>query len=205
MDDTRLAQQLQFILEVDRLKRVVRQTLLTDGSRRENSAEHSWHLALMAMVLAEHADQRVDVARVIRLVLVHDLVEIDAGDTFAYDARGVLDQHEREQVAADRLFGLLPADQAVEFRALWDEFEARESAEARLAAALDRLQPLLHNMQTQGGTWREHGITRDRVEWRASPIGEASQKLGAYVRALLDRAATDGILEPAPGLDQAPQ
>lgn len=194
MSDRRLDRQIRFILEVDRLKRITRQTLLTDGSRRENSAEHSWHLALMAMVLAEHADQPVDVGRVIRLVLVHDLVEIDAGDTFAYDAQRVLDQAAREALAAERIFGRLPADQAAAFRALWDEFEARATPESRLAAALDRLQPLLHNMQTGGGTWREHGITRDRVEWRSAPIGDASRELGAYVRSLLDQAVAEGIL-----------
>lgn len=194
MSDRRLDRQIRFILEVDRLKRITRQTLLTDGSRRENSAEHSWHLALMAMVLAEHADQPVDVGRVIRLVLVHDLVEIDAGDTFAYDAQRVLDQAAREALAAERIFGRLPVDQAAAFRALWDEFEARATPESRLAAALDRLQPLLHNMQTGGGTWREHGITRDRVEWRSAPIGDASRELGAYVRSLLDQAVAEGIL-----------
>jgi putative hydrolase of HD superfamily len=196
MTDRRLDQQVRFILEVDRLKRVSRQTLLTDGSRRENSAEHSWHLALMAIILAEYADQPLDVGRVIRMVLVHDLVEIDAGDTFAYDVQRLLDQAAREAPAAERIFGLLPADQAAEFHALWDEFEARQTPEARFAAALDRLQPLLHNMQTNGGTWREHAITRDRVDWRSAPIADASRELGAYVRALLDRAVAEGILTP---------
>ena len=123
-NNARLAQQLAFIIEIDRLKNVIRRAPLIDGSRRENSAEHSWHLALMAMVLAEHVDEPVDVGRTIRLVLVHDIIEIDAGDTFAYDLTGYLDKAEREEVAATRIFGLLPGDQAAEFRALWDEFEA---------------------------------------------------------------------------------
>ena len=143
----RFEQQLRFIVEIDRLKNVLRRTLLTDASRRENSAEHSWHIALMAPLLAEHACEPVNVERVMRMLLVHDIVEIDAGDTFAYDANGNADKAERERRAADRLYGLLPDDQARELRAAWEEFEAAESAEARFAHALDRLQPLLQNLQ----------------------------------------------------------
>src|SRR6056297_294642 len=161
MDWQRLEQQVAFILEIDRLKTIYRRTYLTDTSRFENSAEHSWHIAVMAMLLAEHANTlEVDQLRVIKMLLIHDLVEIDAGDTFAYDTAAHADKAAREQAAADRLFGLLPADQAAEFRALWDEFESRQTPEAKFAGALDRLQPLLHNLYTHGRSWREHGVRK---------------------------------------------
>jgi putative hydrolase of HD superfamily len=194
MYEDRLAQQLAFVIELDKLKQILRQTLLTDGSRRENSAEHSWHLALMAIVLAEHADEPIEVGRVIKMVLVHDIVEIDAGDTFAYDTLGAIDQAEREARAADRVFGMLPADQAAEVRALWDEFERRETPEARFAVALDRLQPLLHNYHTAGGTWRRHGVTLEMVEARCGPIEGGSQALWCYARAMLDDAVAAGMI-----------
>jgi putative hydrolase of HD superfamily len=194
VESERLAQQIAFILELDRLKTVLRQTLLTDGSRRENSAEHSWHLALMAIVLAEHADTPLDVGRVVAMLLIHDVVEIDAGDTFCYDAAGVLDQEERERLAADRLFGLLPSDQAAAMRGLWDEFEARQTPEARFAAAMDRMQPLLHNLQTGGGTWQIHGIALDQVLARTCPIGAGSTRLWAYAQDLLAQAVSSGML-----------
>jgi putative hydrolase of HD superfamily len=194
VETDRLSQQIAFIIEMDRLKGILRQTLLTDSSRRENSAEHSWHLALMAMVLAEHADVPIDVARVVAMLLVHDVVEIDAGDTFCYDTTGVLDQAERERQAADRLFGLLPAEQGIALRALWEEFDARETPDARFAAAMDRLQPLLHNLQTGGGTWRIHGIRLDQVIARTMPIAAGSSRLWAHVRELLDGAVAAGML-----------
>ncbi len=171
--EVRLTSQLAFLIEIDRLKGVVRQTSLCDGSRRENSAEHSWHLAMMAAVMAEHAGSGVDVARVVKMVLVHDLVEIDAGDTFAYDTAGYVGKDERERAAANRIFGMLPADQTAELRALWDEFEAGESAEARFANALDRLQPLLANHHSKGGSWRAHGVSRAQVLKRMAPIERA--------------------------------
>src|SRR5690554_5148412 len=139
---------MEFILEIDKLKQIYRQTLVTDGSRRENDAEHSWHLALMAMVLAEHAAQLVDLLRVIKMVLIHDLVEIDAGDTFCYDGPAHNDKEEREYQAAQRLFSMLPEDQEQEFWQLWREFEAVETADAKFANALDRLQPMLNNTVT---------------------------------------------------------
>jgi putative hydrolase of HD superfamily len=192
--EDRLTRQIAFIVELDKLKHVLRQTTLTDSSRQENSAEHSWHLALMATLLAEYADQPVDVGRVIKMVLLHDVVEIDAGDTFCYDAQGVLDQAAREQRAADRLFGLLPEDQQQEFLALWQEFEARATAEARFAAALDRLQPLLQNLHTQGGTWARHGITLAQVKKRMAPVPEISTSLGEYMTAALDEAVSRGYI-----------
>ena len=171
--EARLTRQLSFLIEIDRLKNVIRQTSLCDGSRRENSAEHSWHLAMMALVMAEHAEAEIDVALVMKMLIVHDLVEIDAGDTFAYDAAGYVGKDERERAAAERLFGLLPSDQAPELRALWDEFEAGESAEARYANALDRLQPLLANHHSRGGSWRAHGVSRAQVIRRMAPIERA--------------------------------
>ncbi len=194
-NNARLAQQLAFIVEIDRLKGIIRRAPLIDGSRRENSAEHSWHLALMAMVLAEHIDEPVDVGRTIRLVLVHDIIEIDAGDTFAYDLTGYVDKAEREERAAGRIFGLLPGDQAAEFRALWDEFEAHQTAEARFANALDRLMPLLHNYLNEGGVWRENGIGADRVRQRMAPVGEVSAELGDLVEAFVMAAVERGYIE----------
>lgn len=172
-----LAAQLEFLLEADRLKGIERMTRLIDGSRRENTAEHSWHLALFALVLHEHADEPVDLLRVITMLVVHDLVEIDAGDTFAYDTAGYEDKEAREQAAADRIFGLLPAEQAAELRAAWEEFEARATPEARFANAVDRLQPVLLNHARGGGPWQEHGITMERVLLRNEPIGDGSTVL----------------------------
>lgn len=192
----RLERQLRFALEADALKRVLRQTRTTGERRRENSAEHSWHLALLAVLLAEHAAPEVDVSRVIRMVLVHDLVEIDAGDTFAYDALANLDRAAREQRAAERLFGLLPPGQAAELRALWEEFEAGASADARFAAALDRLQPLLQNAHTDGGTWAEHGLSRAQVLERMRPIERALPAAWPTVLRLLDAAVAAGQLRP---------
>ena len=187
----RLARQLYFILELDKLKSVYRRTYLIDGTRSENSAEHSWHLALMAMVLAEHANEPLDVGKVIRMVLIHDIVEIDAGDTYIYDAQD--DKAEREQRAADRIFGLLPEDQAQEFRDLWEEFEARQTAEARFASALDRFIPQLHNFHTQGRSWKEHGITSERVLLRNVEISHGSNTLWEWTQMLIERAEAEGF------------
>ena len=182
MSDERLKRQIRFLVELDALKRVERRSYLADGSRLENSAEHSWHVAMLALVLAEHADEPLDVGKVIRMMLVHDIVEIDAGDTFRYDDASKQDAPERERRAADRLFGLLPADQGRELRDLWEEFEAGESSEARFAAAVDRLMPLLQGHATRGRTWREHGITEDRVLERNRPIAAASKRLWELAR-----------------------
>jgi len=194
MSENRLAAQLRFIVEADRLKTVLRRTWLTDGSRRENSAEHSWHLALMAVLLSDHAPAGSDLSRVVRMLLVHDVVEIDAGDTFAYDAGANRDRAAREQAAADRLFGLLPPDQAVELRSLWDEFEAGETPDARFALALDRLQPLLQNVHSDGGTWRTHGVTREQVLERMRPIEAVSAEVWRYVEGVIDRVWAVGWL-----------
>ncbi|NJM69741.1 MAG: HD domain-containing protein [Scytonema sp. RU_4_4] len=195
MQISRLTQQIQFIIEIDKLKQILRQTLLTDGSRQENSAEHSWHLAIMAVVLAEYAPEEVVLLRAIKMLLIHDLVEIDAGDTFCYDLQGNESKAQREAQAALRLFGLLPADQASELRLLWEEFEARETPTAKFAAALDRIQPLLHNQQTQGGTWRIHGITRDQVMKRVAPVETGAPQLWLFVQQLIEDCITAGYLK----------
>ena len=196
MTSERLRGQIEFVREIDKLKTVLRRTTLMDGSRSENSAEHSWHLALMALVLSEHSAEQVDLLRVLKMLLVHDLVEIDAGDTFCYDEEAHLDKLEREQRAAERIFRLLPADLSTELRELWDEFEDKVSAEARFATALDRLQPMLHNLSTGGGSWQEHGITRRRVEERNRVIEDGAPDLWAMARAMLDEAEARGWIDP---------
>lgn len=194
----RLARQIAFIAECDKLKEIFRQTLNSQSRRRENDAEHSWALCLCVIVLAEHANiPNLDVLRVLKLGLIHDLVEIDAGDTFAYDTAAVASQHEREVRAAERIFGLLPEDQAKEFRALWDEFEARETPEARFAHACDRFQPMLLNTRTEGGSWRTHGVTHDRAQVRGAPVAEGSKVLWEAIEELLREAVSAGHLAPA--------
>lgn len=195
MTISRLTQQIQFIIEIDQLKQVLRQTLLNDGSRRENSAEHSWHLAMMVIVLAEYAPQGVTLLSAIKMVLVHDLVEIDAGDTFCYDVQGNESKAQREAQAALRLFGLLPAEQASELRSLWEEFEAQETPTAKFAAALDRIQPLLHNQQNRGGTWLIHGITRDQVMKRMAPVETGAPELWLFVQQVIEDCVAAGYLK----------
>jgi putative hydrolase of HD superfamily len=191
----RLAQQIRFIIEADKLKEVFRQTLLTQSRRQENDAEHSWHLCLMVIVLAEHANvPSIDILRVLKMLLIHDIVEIDAGDTFAYDTARMADQHEREARAADRLFGLLPADQTAEFRALWDEFEARATPEAKFAAAVDRFQPMLQNCLTEGAAWRQHGVTSDRVIARNRHIADGAAAVWAHAAQMIADAVKAGHL-----------
>jgi putative hydrolase of HD superfamily len=191
----RLDQQLSFIFEIDKLKSVIRQTLLIDMSRRENTAEHSWHLAMMATLLTEYAKEPVDVLHVIKMLLVHDIVEVDAGDTFAYDTAGYVDKDEREQKAAERIFGLLPSEQGQELRALWEEFEARQTPESKYANALDRLQPLLHNSRTQGGTWRIHKVTKDKVIKRMEPIKNGMPEIYTIVESIIEEACAAGWIQ----------
>lgn len=191
-----LDEQLAFILEAEGLKQIFRQTLLPGDYRAENDAEHSWHLSLMAVLLSEHAcEPSLDLLRVLKMLLIHDIVEIDAGDTFAYDEAANADKEQREQAAADRLFNLLPSPQDTDMRALWDEFEARQTPEARYAAALDRFQPLLLNFHTQGAAWRRHGVKKAQVIARNEHIGEGAPALWEYARKLIDEAVTRGYLE----------
>ncbi|MCM3885677.1 HD domain-containing protein [Frankia sp. R82] len=194
--DARLARQIAFLLEIDKLKTVLRRSNLIDLSRRENDAEHSWHLAMLAVVLGEYAAADVDHARVLRMLLVHDLVEIYAGDTFVYDASALAEQEQRENSAADRLFPQLPADQGAQLRALWEEFEQRRTADARFARALDRVQPLLLNFYTGGSTWRPHGVCHADVLAHRDVIEQGSPALWAYVEVMLDAAVRRGYLLP---------
>lgn len=194
MVDSRLAQQLAFIIEIDKLKSVLRQTRLINDSRQENSAEHSWHLAVMAALLGEYAEPETDIGRVVKMVLVHDIVEIDAGDAFAYDPAANVGKEEREEQAAQRLFGMLPNEQRDEMLGLWHEFEAQNTAESRFANALDRLQPLLMNYTIGGGTWKKAGVTLDKVRLRMAPIGKASKALGDYVELILEDSVAKGFL-----------
>ncbi len=193
-EDKRLASQLDFLIEMDKLKSIQRHSLLVNGSRAENSAEHSWHLAVMAMILSEYAGEAVDAGHVVRMLLVHDIIEIDAGDTFAYDIQANLGKAQRERLAADRLFGLLPEDQAIELRALWEEFEARETGEARFAHAMDRLMPLLHNYLNEGATWVKNGVTLEQVRRRTAAIPDSSETLGRFVEAILAASLERGYI-----------
>jgi putative hydrolase of HD superfamily len=195
----RLAHQLRFVRELDKLKGVLRRTSLIDRSRRENSAEHSWHLAMMALALGEYAPPGTDVARAVELLLVHDVVEIDADDTFAFDVAGNLDKLDRETAAAERIFGLLPADAAREFRARWDEFEANETQEARFANALDRFQALVQNDAAgDGGTWRAYGVSREAVLRRMAPIEAGAPGLWPAALQAIERATEAGHVRDEP-------
>jgi len=181
----RLRRQIEFILEVDRLKEVYRQSYILHADRHENSAEHSWHLAIAALLLSEYASQPMDTSRVIQMALVHDLVEIDAGDTFIYDIAGNLEKAAKEEKAAERIFGLLPSDQQDKWRELWREFERRETVEAKFANALDRLLPVLHNYFTNGRSWREHGISREQALQKNAAIAEGSETIWNLVKTLI--------------------
>lgn len=194
MPEDRIARQIAFLVEADKLKNILRQTPLVDASRQENSAEHSWHLVLAAIVMREHVTEDCDLLRALELLAIHDLVEIDAGDTFAYDADGIKTKALREEAAAERIFGLLPQEQAARFRALWEEFEAHETAEARFANALDRLQPLLQNSSSGGGSWRTHDLTREQVLTRMAPIESTLPRLWPTVQKIVDSACASGLL-----------
>ncbi|HOC06205.1 MAG TPA: HD domain-containing protein [Bacillota bacterium] len=191
----RLHQQVEFLLEIDKLKTIFRRTRLLHADRFENDAEHSWHLALAAMVLAEYANEETDMGKVIAMVLVHDLVEIYAGDTYCYDEEGARDKKQREEAAADRIFGLLPKEQGEKMRALWEEFEGGQTPEARFANAVDRFQPVLFNLRTGGRSWEENGITRKQVDARVAPIALGSKRLWQYINQRLDEAVDQGILQ----------
>lgn len=183
----RLEQQLQFILEIDKVKKIIRQTPLSDASRKENDAEHSWHIALMAYLLQEYAQEPVEVSKVMLMVLIHDLVEIDAGDTYAYDEEGAKTKDERERKAADRIFGLLPEDQGVYLKALWEEFEAYETAEAKYAHMLDNFQPLLLNDAAGGISWTEHQVKKSQIYKRNEKVEETSATIWKCMQDKIDK------------------
>jgi len=184
----RLLSQIRFIKEIDKLKSVFRQTPLLDGSRMENDAEHSWHLAMIAIVLAEYAPEEARILRILKMLLVHDLVEIDAGDTMIYDDAATAGQQARELEAAERIFAILPQGQEAELRTLWDEFETGETVDARFAKAIDRLQPLLHNHQTEGVIWLKHGISRNQVVDKNIAIAQGAPELWPFAQALINDA-----------------
>ena len=196
--DDRLRQQIEFLIEIDRLKHVLRRAYLPGTDRNENTAEHSWHLAVAVLVLAEYAAEPVDLARVARMALIHDIVEIDAGDTFFFDPVGGLDKAEREELAAARLFGLLPPDQAADFRAVWEEFEARRTPEARFASALDRFMPVIHNYLTEGRAWRQNGVRPEQVLAMTERIDPGAPVIAAAARALVAEAVAAGYFDPLP-------
>lgn len=192
---TRLEQQLQFILEMDKEKTIERQTYLADASRKENDAEHAWHLAMMCMVLKEYANEEIDVFRTMCMVLIHDVVEIEAGDTYAYDSEGKVTQKEREKKAAEHLFGLLPEDQKTEMRGLFEEFETMETPEARFARTLDKVQPLLLNDASGGKSWREHDVAAGQVFRRNERTHEGSEVLWKYAKSLIEKHVEKGNLK----------
>jgi putative hydrolase of HD superfamily len=194
MAEDRLARQIAFLIEADKLKNVLRRTPLTDGSRLENSAEHSWHLVLAAVTLSEYMPADLDLLRALEMLAVHDLVEIDAGDTFAYDAAGHESKAAREQAAAARIFGLLPLGQEKRFRGLWEEFEANASLESRFANALDRLQPLLQNAASGGGSWSSHNVSREQVLRRMAPIESAMPTLWPMVLEIIETFCASGVI-----------
>ena len=181
---------------MDKIKKITRQTYLSDGSRKENDAEHSWHLALMAFVFADYANEKIDVLKTMKMVLLHDVIEIDAGDTYAYDTEGNKTKRERELKAADRIFGLLPDAQRMEYRGLWDEFEAMKTAEAKFANMLDKVQPLLLNNASDGKSSVEHGVKESQVLARNSRTHEGSEELWAYAKSLIEENVKKGRLQP---------
>jgi putative hydrolase of HD superfamily len=200
MNEERLDRQIQFITEIDKLKAVNRRSYILGGERLENTAEHSWHIVVLAMVLAEYANRPVDLLRVLEMLAVHDLVEIDAGDTFCYDEEGKMSKAQRETQAAKRIFGLLPEDQRDEFNALWREFEECRTAEAQFANAMDRTMPLLHNFNAQGRPWQEHDIHSDQVHERIAPIEDGAQPLWEYARKVVEDSIEKGYLSSAEGV-----
>ena len=195
MSPENLLKQISFIKEIDKIKYIQRKTKLFNSDRPENDAEHSWHLAMMAIVLAEHADTPVDVLKVVKMVLIHDIVEIDAGDTFIYDNEKSHSNTDNERIAAQRIFGLLPQDQAHELIAIWEEFEAGLSNEAKFAKAMDRLEPLLQNTSNNGGTWKEFDVDYSKVYEKKKVVKEGSTTLWNYAENLLNENVAKGILK----------
>lgn len=192
----RLKKQMEFLMEVDKLKQITRQSYLADGSRKENDAEHSWHLAMMCVLLREHANEDFDVLKTVAMVLIHDIVEIDAGDTYAYDEKGSQSKAEREQKAADRLFGILPKDQGEYFMGLWREFEECRTPEARFASAMDRFQPMSLNSASEGKSWKEHEVAVSQVLKRNARMEEGSSTLWNYAKEnFLKKGIENGTLK----------
>ncbi len=188
----KLERQMRFLLELDKQKEIGRQTYLADGSRKEGDAEHAWHMAVMAFLLADYANEPIDVLKAVKMALMHDVVEIDAGDTYAYDTKGNQTKRDREQEAADRIYGMLPEEQAREYRALWEEFEAMETPEARFVNTLDKVQPVLLNDASGGKSWREHGVRKSQVMERNAKTHEGSAILWDYIRNIIEENTKKG-------------
>jgi len=195
MQPDHLSKQISFIKEIDKIKYIQRKTKLFNSDRTENDAEHSWHLAMMTIVLAEHSDTPIDVLRVLKMVLIHDIVEIDAGDTFMYDTEKSHTNTDNEQLAAIRIFGLLPKEQADELIAIWEEFETGETNEAKFAKSMDRFEPLLQNASNNGGTWKEFDVDYSKVYEKKKVIEEGSTSLWKYAENLLNESVEKGILK----------
>ena len=196
LDNKRLLKQIEFITEIDKLKQIFRQNVVIGTKRNENDAEHSWHLAIMAILLSEYStDKNIDVLKVVKMALIHDLVEIDAGDTFCYDEKGYEDKEERERKAAERLFNILPSDQAKEIWDLWREFEELHTTEARFAACMDRLQPLILNYSTNGHTWQKPGVTSSKVLKRNGLLEENAPELWELVKEVVEDSISKGFLQ----------
>ena len=194
-EQERFSKQMEFIVEIDKLKHIERQSALCDGTRQENDTEHSWHIALMAVLLSEYANSiDIDLLKVVKMLLIHDLVEIDAGDTFAYDLVGNSDKKQRERVAAKRIFGILPEDQNKELLSLWEEFESRATPEARFASALDKLQPLILSYNNKGWSWKKHGVVSNQIFESKKDITKGSENLWEYAKSLIQKSIDAGFL-----------
>ncbi|WP_422486142.1 HD domain-containing protein [Gudongella sp. DL1XJH-153] len=194
MDD-RIIKDIEFIVELDRMKTILRQTNLITEDRREDDAQHSWHIAVMSMVLSDYSNEEIDVNKVIKMLLIHDLVELHAGDTFCYDEEGNKDKRQREVEAAEKIFGMLDSRKGMEFRGLWDEFEEMETPEALFASSMDRLQPMLNNYYNGGGSWRKHGVAQSDIYKRISPVKDSSDRLWEFVEHMIEDAYNRGLIE----------
>lgn len=194
-EGSRLAKQIDFIVEVDKLKNVLRRSIIMDKSRKENSAEHSWHIALMAIILAEYSDEEIDISRVIKMLIIHDIVEIGAGDTFCYDENELIGKNLREIKAAEDIFGLLPPDQKKEFLEVWQEYEEGLTQESKFAKAMDKLMPLLHNFYTGGEVWKDESIKHSRVIMQNDAIKNSSETLWKFAKSKIELALKKNFLD----------
>lgn len=194
MISTRLLKDMEFIIELDKMKSILRQTSLINEDRREDDAQHSWHITVMAMILSEYSNEKVDVCKVMKMLLTHDLVEIFAGDTFCYDKVGNSDKREREVAAAEKIFGMLDEDKGKELRALWDEFEEMKTPEALFATSMDRLQPMLNNYYNDGGTWKKYDVAKSDIYKRINPVKESSDELWSFTENMIEDAFKKGFI-----------
>lgn len=194
MINERLKKDMEFIVELDKMKSIIRQTSIIGQDKREDDAQHSWHISVMAMILSEYSNENINVCKVIKMLLIHDLVELFAGDTFCYDKIGNEDKEDRELAAADKIYGMLDEDKGKELRALWDEFEERKTPEALFAASMDRLQPILSNYHNNGGTWKKYDVSQSQIYERVAPIKESSNDLWQFVDNLLQDAYSRGLI-----------